>query len=101
MNANRMNWLDAARIAAAFGIVGIHTTTDSKGNAFLDYEVSERIFPSLMRVVSELANTEFFILISLFLLAFKLERTPMTYLTTIKYQARRLLIPFAIVKNLV
>lgn len=95
MNANRMNWLDAARIAAAFGIVGIHTTTDSKGNAFLDYEVSERIFPSLMRVVSELANTEFFILISLFLLAFKLERTPMTYLTTIKYQARRLLIPFA------
>jgi len=82
MSATRMNWLDASRLAAAFSIIGIHTTTDSQGKAFAEYEVSERIFPVLMRTVSELASTEFFILVSLFLLAFKLERKPMTYFAT-------------------
>lgn len=93
--STRMNWLDIARLSAAFSIIGIHTTTDSQGKAFFDYEVSERIFPVLMRTVSELASTEFFILLSLFLLAFKLERRPMSYFATMKQQVRRLLIPFA------
>lgn len=95
MSAIRMNWLDVARLSAAFSIIGIHTTTDPKGKAFLDYEVSERVFPVLMRTVSELANTEFFILLALFLLAFKLEKRPMPYFATMKQQVRRLLVPFA------
>lgn len=95
MNTARMNWLDIARLSAAFSIIGIHTTTDTQGKAFFDYEITERIFPVLMRTVSELASTEFFILLSLFLLAFKLERRPMPYLATMKQQVRRLLVPFA------
>ena len=95
MKSARMNWLDIARLSAAFSIIGIHTTTDPKGKAFADFEVSERIFPVLMRTVTELASTEFFILLSLFLLAFKLERRPMPYLATMKQQVRRLLVPFA------
>ena len=91
----RMNWLDAARLAAAFSIIGIHSTSDRMGQAFADYDIHERIFPVLMRTVSELASTEFFILVSLFLLAFKLERKPMPYAATMKLQAKRLLIPFA------
>ena len=90
-----MNWLDIARLSAAFSIIGIHTSTDSQGKAFIDYDVSERIFPVLMRTTSELASTEFFILLALFLLAFKLERNPMPYIATIKQQVRRLLVPFA------
>lgn len=94
MSSTRMNWLDVARLSAAFSIIGIHTTTDPKGKAFVDFEVSERIFPVLMRTVTELASTEFFILLSLFLLAFKLERRPMPYIATMKQQVRRLLVPF-------
>ncbi len=95
MSAVRMNWLDIARLSAAFSIIGIHTTTDSQGKAFFNYEVPERIFPVLMRTTAELASTEFFILLSLFLLAFKLERRPMPYIATMKQQVRRLLVPFA------
>jgi len=94
MNSTRMNWLDIARLSAAFSIIGIHTTTDPQGKAFADFEMTERIFPVLMRTTSELASTEFFILLSLFLLAFKLDRRPMPYLATIKQQVRRLLVPF-------
>lgn len=90
----RMNWLDISRLAAAFSIIGIHTTTDPKGKAFIDYDISERVFPVLMRTTAELASTEFFILVSLFLLAFKLERKPMPYGATMKLQMRRLLVPF-------
>ncbi len=94
MSSTRMNWLDIARLSAAFSIIGIHTTTDPQGKAFENYEVSERIFPVVMRTTSELASTEFFILLSLFLLAFKLERKPMKYVATMKQQVRRLLVPF-------
>lgn len=92
----RMNWLDAARLSAAFSIIAIHSTTDRLGKAFMQYEEHERIFPVLMRTAAELASTEFFILVSLFLLAFKLERRPMPYGSTMLLQAKRLLIPFAV-----
>lgn len=92
----RMNWLDAARLSAAFSIIGIHSTSDRLGRAFGEYEVHERIFPVLMRTVTELASTEFFVLVSLFLLAFKLEKRPMPYGETMKLQAKRLLIPFVV-----
>ena len=92
----RMNWLDAARLSAAFSIIGIHSTTDSKGKAFAEYETHERIFPVIMRTVSDLASTEFFILVTLFLLSSQLIRKPKPYGETMLLQAKRLLIPFAI-----
>lgn len=90
----RMNWLDGARIAAAFFIIAHHTTTDSQGKPFPDVQEGERLFSVLFRTTSELASTEFFILVSLFLLAFKLDRKPSGYIDTMKLQARRLLVPF-------
>lgn len=92
----RMNWLDAARLSAAFSIIAIHSTTDSKGKAFAEYETHERIFPVIMRTVSDLASTEFFILVTLFLLASQLVRKPKPYGQTMMLQAKRLLIPFAV-----
>ncbi|MGB0845371.1 MAG: acyltransferase family protein [Thiolinea sp.] len=96
MNKIRMNWLDAARIAAAFCIIAIHSTTDVRGLPFPDAQAGERIFTVLFRTTAELASTEYFFLISLFLLAFKLERKPAGFSATMKVQARRLLVPFAV-----
>jgi len=95
VKAIRMNWLDAARIAAAFCIIAIHSTTDSWGRPFPDVQSGERLFTVLFRTTAELVSTEYFILVSLFLLAFKLERKPLGYRDTMKLQARRLLVPFA------
>lgn len=93
--AIRMNWLDAARIAAAFCIIAIHSTTDPGGQPFPDAQAGERLFTVLFRTTAELASTEYFIMVSLFLLAFKMERKPAGYQATMKLQARRLLVPFA------
>ncbi|CAA6801170.1 MAG: Acyltransferase [uncultured Thiotrichaceae bacterium] len=92
----RMNWLDAARIAAAFCIIAIHSTTDAYGWPFRNAQEGERLFTILFRTTAELVSTEYFILVSLFLLAFKLERKPTGYQSTLKLQARRLLVPFAV-----
>lgn len=94
MNNIRMNWLDAARIAAAFCIIAIHSTTDPQGKAFPFAQEGERLFTVLFRTTAELASTEYFILVSLFLLAFKMERKPAGFGSTMKLQARRLLVPF-------
>ena len=75
ISAGRMNWLDGARIAAAFCIIGIHASSDHIGGAFKNAENHDRVFPVLMRSVSEMASTEFFILISLFLLSMKLSKS--------------------------
>lgn len=92
----RMNWLDGARLFAAFSIIAIHSTADKSGKAFLEYEPHERIFPVLMRTVADLASTEFFMLVTLFLLASKLVRQHKPYGETMAAQAQRLLIPFAV-----
>jgi len=93
--SGRMNWLDGARLAAAFCIVGIHTSSDSLGGAFDQAAAHDRVFPVLMRSVSEMASTEFFILVSLFLLSMKLSNTSTNFIPTMIIQARRLLVPFA------
>ena len=93
--AGRMNWLDGARLAAAFCIIGIHTSSDSFGGAFEHAAAHDRVFPVLMRSVSEIASTEFFILVSLFLLSMKLSKTSTNFIPTMLLQARRLLVPFA------
>ena len=93
--STRMNWLDGARLAAAFCIIGIHTSSDSLGGAFKDEVAQDRVFPLLLRSVSEMASTEFFILVSLFLLSLKLSKTSTPFIPTMLLQAKRLLIPFA------
>ncbi len=93
--STRMNWLDGARLAAAFCIIGIHTSSDSLGGAFRDAAAHDRVFPVLLRSVSEIASTEFFILVSLFLLSLKLSKSSTPFIPTMLLQAKRLLVPFA------
>ena len=90
----RMNWLDGARLAAAFFIIAIHTSSDSQGGAFKNEEIADRAFPALFRSFAEIASTEFFILVSLFLLSMSLAKQSAGYLETMLIQARRLLVPF-------
>lgn len=91
---SRMNWLDGARLAAAFFIIAIHTSSDSQGGAFKNEEIADRAFPVLFRSFAEIASTEFFILVSLFLLSMSLAKQSAGYLETMLIQARRLLVPF-------
>lgn len=94
ISSGRMNWLDGARLAAAFCIIGIHTSSDRLGGAFKNAEGHERVFPVLLRSVSEMASTEFFILVSLFLLSMKLSKSSAAFIPTMCLQAKRLLVPF-------
>lgn len=95
--ALRMNWLDALRVFAGICIVALHAATDINGQPFPAYEPLERAFPVLFRTLSHIARSELFMIISLFLLCFRLDRRPdVTYLDTIKYQASRLLPAFAL-----
>jgi len=93
---NRMDWLDGARLAAAFCIVGIHISSDSTGGAFKTEDVPDRVFPVLFRAMAEIASSEFFFLISLFLLSFSLAKSSAGYIDTMLRQARRLLVPFLV-----
>lgn len=95
MTKVRMNWLDGARLAAAFCIIGIHSSSDRWGQAFKNEEVVDRIYPVLFRSLAEVASTEFFILVSLFLLSLKLSKQVDSFADTMTLQARRLLVPFA------
>lgn len=92
----RMNWLDGARIAAAFCIIGIHSSTDKTGGAFKAEHIPDRVFPITFRAMAEVASTEFFILVSLFLLSMSLSKQTQSYIGTMLLQARRLLVPFAV-----
>jgi surface polysaccharide O-acyltransferase-like enzyme len=91
-----MVWLDGARLAAAFCIIALHSSSDSNGQAFADALPGERVFPVMLRTVSEIASTEYFILVSLFLLVVRMSRRELSYLDNIKQQARRLLVPFVV-----
>jgi len=86
--SGRMSWLDGARLAAAFCIIGIHTSSDSFGGAFEHAVAHDRVFPILLRSVSEIASTEFFILVSLFLLSMKLSKASTDFIPTMLLQAR-------------
>lgn len=91
-----MHWLDGARLAAAFCIIGIHASSDRSGQAFANAEPAERIFPVMLRAVSEIASTEYFIMVSLFLLAVRMSRKELPYAANIRQQVRRLLVPFLV-----
>jgi surface polysaccharide O-acyltransferase-like enzyme len=92
---SRMVWLDCLRLIAGVSMVGLHASSDTSGQPFPDFEIGERIFPVLFRTVVYTARTELFLIISLFLLTMSLDKRSRSYGSTIKEQARRLLLPFA------
>jgi len=94
--SGRLAWLDANRFLAALGVVLIHSTTDFGGQPFAASPPAERIGPALIRSVAELSGAEMFLVFSLFLIAFKLERRNLGYGATVGDQAKRLLIPFVV-----
>ena len=75
-------------------MVGLHSTSDSMGQPFTQYDQAERVLPMLLRAVIYTARTELFLIISIFLLLMALDKRPKTYGATIAVQARRLLVPF-------
>ena len=95
-SSSRMYWLDGARLAAAFCIIGIHSSADNVGQAFANALPGERVFPVMLRTVSEIASTEYFILVSLFLLAVRMSRNELPYFANVRQQVRRLLVPFLV-----
>lgn len=95
-SSTRMYWLDGARLAAAFCIIGIHSSADQAGQAFADALPGERVFPVMLRTVSEIASTEYFIMVSLFLLAVRMSKNELPYFSNVKQQVRRLLVPFLV-----
>lgn len=93
-SAPRMVWFDANRVFAAIGVILIHTTTDFSGRAFPDASPEDRLLPVIGRALGEFSGSEMFFTFSLFLLAFKLDRSRPTWGAAVSDQARRLLIPF-------
>lgn len=95
MSNNRLVWLDALRLTAGVSMVALHATADANGQPFPDWEIADRIGPLIIRTVIYTARTELFLMISIFLLLLAMDRRPRDYGTTIREQARRLLVPFA------
>jgi peptidoglycan/LPS O-acetylase OafA/YrhL len=91
----RMTWLDANRVFAALGVILVHATSAVDGQPYTDLQPAQRVGPILLRWFSEYSGAELFLVFSLFLLAFKLDRQPSSYGKTVASQASRLLIPFA------
>ncbi len=94
MTNERKDWLDALRLVAGLSMVGLHASSDARGQPYPDAEISEKILPLFIRTVLYTARTELFILISAFLLILALQNRPRSYGATIKQQGRRLLLPF-------
>lgn len=92
----RLTWFDANRVFAAVGVVLIHATNDTSGKAFSKAEVSDRIFPVLLRSLGEFSGSEMFFFFSLFLMAMRVDRKLPNYRDAIGTQANRLLVPFVV-----
>lgn len=92
--AERHVWIDCLRLLAGLSMLVLHTTADATGQAWVDYEQSQRVAPLIFRAVVYVARTELFLVISIFLLLLALDARPRSYAESIREQARRLLIPF-------
>ncbi len=75
-------------------MIVLHTTSDSNGQPWPDAETTDRIVPAILRLFAYTARTELFLMIACFLLVISIQNRPRTYVTTIKEQSRRLLLPF-------
>ena len=91
----RLRWFDANRVAAAMGVVLIHSTADFSGQVYPASSVAERFGPVLFRSIAEFSGSEMFFFFSLFLMAMRVDRGRPTYGSAVWLQAERLLIPFA------
>ncbi len=94
-SSSRMVWFDANRVFAAIGVVLIHSTTDFSGKVFPEAATDERLLPVIGRALGEFSGSEMFFTFSLFLLAFKVDRSRPNWGAAVADQARRLLVPFA------
>jgi surface polysaccharide O-acyltransferase-like enzyme len=94
MASQRLIWLDCLRLIAGISMLGLHSTADPNGQAWVAYAADERVAPLLLRALVYVARTELFLIISIFLLLMALERRPRGYRATMAEQSRRLLVPF-------
>lgn len=92
----RITALDMSRTFACLFVVLEHATTDPRGKPFPDADMLEKLLPVAGRVISNVARSEFFFVMSLFLLAVSLERFVGAYGQQVVKQAKRLLLPFLV-----
>lgn len=92
----RITALDMSRTFACLFVVLEHATTDRLGKPFPEADILEKLLPITGRVISNVARSEFFFVMSLFLLAVSLERFIGLYGDQVVKQAKRLLLPFLV-----
>jgi hypothetical protein len=88
--------IDAARIFCTILIVLMHCSSNSTGQPFPDASVAERSGALFFRAISEVANSELFFTVSIFLMAMVATLRPQSYSDHVLKLARRLLIPFLV-----
>jgi surface polysaccharide O-acyltransferase-like enzyme len=92
----RITALDMSRTFACLFVILEHATTDPHGKPFPEADMLEKLLPIAGRVISNVARSEFFFVMSLFLLAVSLERFVGSYGEHVVKQAKRLLLPFLV-----
>lgn len=92
----RLDWLDAARVLAAVGVILIHVTANGAGEPFHVESATQNYGAAFLRIVAELSGAEIFIVMSAFLLAARLDREDAPWWSRLRSNARRLLIPYAV-----
>ncbi|MDV7212374.1 acyltransferase [Azotobacter beijerinckii] len=93
---SRLTWIDANRFYAACGVVMIHCATDAAGGPFSEYEMADRVAPAILRALATISSSELFLLLSLFLIALKIDRRPLSYTSVILFQIERLTVPLIV-----
>ena len=88
--------IDAARIFCTILIVLMHCSSNTQGLPFPDASVAERSGALFFRAISEVANSELFFTVSIFLMAMVSTLRPSSYGAHVTKLANRLLIPFLI-----
>ena len=88
--------IDAARIFCTILIVMMHCSSNSTGQPFPDATVAERSGALFFRAISEVANSELFFTVSIFLMAMVSTLRPSPYFAHVTKLGKRLLIPFLI-----
>ena len=87
--------LDALRVFATLGVIGIHVTADPGGAPYPAYAADERLVPVLLRALCTPFDIAIFVAASFFLLAAAQERRPRPYGEQVARRLARLLVPLA------
>jgi surface polysaccharide O-acyltransferase-like enzyme len=86
--------MDALKVIAMVGIIGIHVSSDPAGTPYETYLAEQRLFPVLMRAFSNMFGIAIFIAVSFFLLAHSLSERGRPYSDQVGRRLKRLLTPF-------